>query len=80
MRAALQLLTFAGLAVAGAACHKQQSPAAEQNIVIDSGNVPANADIEALPADESSGTSANELANGNDNADVGDLDAGQNSY
>jgi hypothetical protein len=80
MRAALKLLTIAGLAVTAAACHKQASAPTEQNMVIDSGNVPDNADIEALPADESSGTSSNELANGNDNADVGDLDANANSY
>jgi hypothetical protein len=80
MRAALKLLTIAGLAVTAAACHKPASQSTEQNVVIDSGNVPDNADIEALPADESSGTSSNELANGNDNADVGDLDTGANSY
>jgi hypothetical protein len=34
------------------------------------GGMPANADIEALPPDESSGTPTNELASGEDNPDV----------
>jgi len=52
-----------------AACGKEQR-SQDQNIVIDSGNIPANADIEALPPDESSGTSTEELANGADDTDV----------
>lgn len=50
-------------AAALAACGSEQA-AEEQNITIDSGTVPANADIEALPADESSATPSDELANG----------------
>lgn len=60
-----------------AACQKKQ-PEQEQNIIVDSGNVPANADIEALPPDESSGTSTEELANGADSPDD-DTDT-NNSY
>lgn len=69
-------ITAAALAVAG--CHKQQTAAQDQNIAIDDG-VPsnqmlANADIETLPADESSETPSNQLENGFDNPDVNDLD------
>jgi hypothetical protein len=42
--------------------------------------MPANADIEELPPDESSGTSSNELETGEDNPDVNDLNASANSY
>jgi hypothetical protein len=52
------------------ACQKQ--PAQDQNIVMDNGTM-ANADIEALPPDESSATPSNQLINGEDNADVNDL-------
>ena len=72
-------LSFAGLMVAAAgitACRNEQ---ADQNIVI-TNEIPANADIEALPPDESSGTPSDQLANGEDNADVADLNASQNSY
>ena len=67
---------FAALALA--ACNKQQPPQ-DQNIVI-TNEIPANADIETLPADESVGTPTDQLENGSDNADVGDLNASQNSY
>lgn len=73
MRAALSLLIFTGIAAALAGCHKQQQPAPEQNIAIDNG-VDQNADIEALPSDESSGTSSNELMKGSDNPDVNATD------
>lgn len=69
MRAALKLLLTAAVAAAAPGCHKQQQPQAGQNISIDNG-VDQNADIEALPSDESSGTSSNELMNGSDNPDV----------
>lgn len=62
------LLTSAALSLL-AACKKQE-PSQDQNVIIDSGNIPANADIEALPPDESSGTSTDELVNGSDNPDV----------
>ena len=53
-----------------AACQKSEQP--DQNIIIDN-NVPANADVEALPPDESSATPTNELVNGDDQPDVNDL-------
>ena len=71
---AAKLLTAALLLSSLAACQNQS----EQNIAID--NTAANADIETLPPDESSETPSNELVNGADNADVGDLDASANSY
>ncbi|GAA3893546.1 hypothetical protein GCM10022276_10930 [Sphingomonas limnosediminicola] len=79
MRAAFKLLILAMSAGAVVACHKAETPPQDQNIVIDDGNIPANADIETLPADESSGTTANELANGDDSADVNDLNASSNA-
>ena len=66
------LLAIAPLAVG--ACHKQQQPQ-DQNIAIDEG-VPnnqvaaGNVQFETLPADESSATPSNQLANGFDNPDV----------
>lgn len=52
--------------------------ASEQNIMVDN-NVAVNADIEALPPDESSATPSDELANGaiEDNAATDNL---TNSY
>jgi hypothetical protein len=69
MRNAIKPL-FLTSALALAACQGKHQEGQDQNIVIDSGNIPANADIEALPPDESSGTSTEELANGADDADV----------
>jgi hypothetical protein len=70
MRAAIRLLILAGLASA-AACNKQpQQQQQNQDVAIT--NVPAGADVETLPADESSGTPSNQLVNGNDNPDVND--------
>jgi hypothetical protein len=74
MRIATKFLVLGGVVAALAAC-KQQS---DQNIAVD--NIAANADVEALPPDESSTTTSNELINGTDNADVGDLNASSNSY
>ena len=48
-----------------AACENNEQPPPEQNALV-GGNIPANADIEALPADESSTTSSEELINGVD--------------
>ena len=60
----------------GACGNKQQ--AQDQNIAIDEGvpnnQVAANADIETLPADESSATPSGQLQNGYDSPDV-DLNA-----
>jgi hypothetical protein len=74
MRIGTKILFLGGALAALAAC-KQQS---DQNIAVD--NIAANADVETLPPDESSGTPSNELMNGSDNADVGDLNASSNSY
>ena len=68
MRDATKPLITLAAAAALAACNK---PAPENNVAIDINNA-APADIEALPPDESSETSSNELINGNDNADVND--------
>lgn len=70
MRAATMILLPGAAALALPACQKQ--PAQDQNIVMDNGTM-ANADIEALPPDESSATPSNQLINGEDNADVNDL-------
>ena len=54
--------------------HEQQN--ADENMTLDegipSGQLPANADIETLPADESSATPSNQLQNGIDGPDVND--------
>lgn len=77
--------TIAGLAVAAlllGACQKQQQ-AQDQNIAIDEGisnnQIAGNADIETLPADESSATPSNQLQNGFDNPDVNDIGSSGNS-
>jgi len=70
MRSAVQRFLLASAALALLAACKQQQPSQDQNVIIDSGNIPANADIEAVPQDESSGTSTEELVNGSDNPDV----------
>ena len=74
MRVVTKLLVLAGAAAAMAACQKQSA----ENIAID--NVAANADIETLPADESSTTPSDQLANGQDGADVNDLNASSNAF
>ncbi len=76
MRTGIVMLLLIGAAVSGTACQKNQ---ADENITI-TDNVPANADIEALPPDESAGTPTDQLENGSDNADVTDLNASANSY
>lgn len=50
-----------------------------ENVAIDINNA-SPSEIEALPPDESSGTTTNELANGDDNPDVNDLNASSNAY
>jgi hypothetical protein len=77
MRDATKLLLTLTAAVALTACNK---PASENNVAIDINNA-APSDIEALPPDESSETSSNELINGNDNSDVNDTsNAANDSY
>lgn len=76
----MRIATMIALVTAVAAlpaCKNDQ--AQDQNIVMDNG-VMANADIEALPPDESSATPSNELASGADNPEVNDLNASTNSY
>ena len=68
--------TFALVALATAACRQQDQSG--QNIAVDTNM--ANADIEALPPDESSATPTNELENGAANAEAGELDNTGNSY
>ena len=67
MQNAIRIVVLA-CALGLAACQEKQ-PSQDQNVIID-GNIPANADIEALPPDESSGTSTEELINGSDSPDV----------
>ena len=79
MRNAANVLILALSVSAVAACTKQpaQNDAANQEMSIDGnlaeGQLPANAEIETLPPDESSGTSSGELNSGEDRADVNDL-------
>ena len=68
------LVAVAALTIA--ACNKQEEN--DQNIIVDNG-VMSNAEIEALPPDESSSTPSDQLANGDDNADVSDLNAASNA-
>ena len=80
MRNAVKILTLGIGAAALAACHKAQpaNDAANQDMSIDgnvaAGQLPANAEIETLPPDESSEASNGELATGQDNPDVNSLD------
>ena len=61
------------LALVGAAlgaCSEQAKP--DQNVLIDT-NIPADAEFEALPPDESSGMTADELSNSGDSGDSGNV-------
>jgi hypothetical protein len=59
MQNAIRTVTLIGLAAAGlAACGK--APSEDQNILIDT-NVPADAEIEALPPDEGNGAPVEEV-------------------
>lgn len=65
------------LALVGAAlgaCSEQATP--DQNVLIDT-NIPADAEFEALPPDETSGIPADELGNNGDSASAtaGNADA-----
>ena len=77
MRNAKIVVLLAIAALAPGACHKQQQTQ-NNTISIDEG-VPVNqvaagnAEIETLPADESSTTPSNQLQNGFDNPDVNSL-------
>jgi len=79
MRNAARIL-IATLGVAAlAGCNKQQVDR-NQDMTIDdnvaSSGLPTNADIETLPADESSTTPSNQLQNGYDSPEVNDLGNG----
>lgn len=78
---ARMVAAFAIAALATGACQKQQP--ADQNIAIDAdvpdNQVAGNADIETLPADESSTASSGELQNGYDTPDVNDAGNSTNS-
>ncbi len=76
MRAVTKTLVLAGAALAIASCRDNQ---AEQNITV-TDNIPANADIEALPADESSATPTDQLENGIDTPAANDTVNTTNTY
>jgi hypothetical protein len=82
MRNARTIVALGIASMALGACNKQQ-PQQEQNIAIDEGvpnnQMAGNADIETLPADESSTTPSNQLQNGFDNPDVNDVGNSGNS-
>jgi predicted lipoprotein len=78
MRNANRIVLAATAGLALAACHKQDQTAQNNTITMDAGitdnQVAAgNADIETLPADESSTTPSSQLQNGSDNPDVNGL-------
>jgi hypothetical protein len=78
MRNAAKILILASGAVALAACNKPQPEQADNRAVaiesnVADGQLPANAEIETLPPDESSVTSSGELNTGDDSPDVNDL-------
>ena len=77
MRNARMSLAIGIAVLAVGACNKQQQQPKDQNIAIDAGvpdnGMAGNAQIETLPADESSTTPSNQLQNGYDNPDVNDL-------
>jgi hypothetical protein len=68
MRDVNKFVLTAVAAAALAACSKPQN---DNNVAIDN-DAATPTDVEALPPDESSETSSNELINGADNADVED--------
>ena len=74
---------IAGIVLGSAAlggCHKQAAQnrgdneiSIDDNLGQTTSQLPANADIETLPADESSTTPSNQLQTGYDNPDVNNL-------
>jgi hypothetical protein len=77
MRNAARILIYTLSATALTACSKSQPPTENEAMSIDSdvanGQLPANAEIETLPPDESSEATSGELNAGDDNPDVNDL-------
>jgi hypothetical protein len=65
MGAGWKTLLIVSLGALAACGNNDEQAPVEQNALV-GGNIPANADIEALPADESSTTSSEELINGVD--------------
>jgi len=61
------IILVAGASAVIGACSKQTTP--DQNVLIDT-TIPANAEIEALPPDESSGTPPGDVANAEGNAAI----------
>ncbi len=86
MRNARSILALGFAALALAACHKQQQAQMNNESISMDADIPdnqmvaGNADIETLPADESSTTPSNQLQNGFDNPDVNDVGNTGNSY
>jgi hypothetical protein len=78
MRNAVKVLTALITLAAVGACKKQEAQT-DQNVAIDINSVSPN-DIEELPADESSTTPSNQLANGYDDSDLNETDVAGNSY
>jgi len=84
MRNAARILILMIGAAAAAGCNKgasknqmdNQDIAIEDNLGQTAGQLPANAEIETLPQDESSATPSNQLQTGYDNPDVNDLGNG----
>ena len=78
MRNAEKILVLAAAALAVSACQNKQRQD-EKNIISMDAGIPdnqvaaGNADIETLPADESSTTPSNQLQNGADNPDVNSI-------
>jgi ABC-type uncharacterized transport system auxiliary subunit len=83
MRNAKLIVPFGIAMLALGACHKEQQNAETNSIAIDeevpTNQMSGNADIEALPPDESSTTPSNQLQSGYDNPDVNDLGNSANS-
>lgn len=86
MRNARSILAVGLAVLVLGACHKQQQAQANNESISMDADVPdnqmiaGNADIETLPADESSTTPSNQLQNGFDNPDVNDVGNTGNSY
>lgn len=82
MQNAAKILMLGLGALALGACHSKPAAneTANQDLSIDdnlaSSRLPANAEIETLPPDESSEASNGELSTGQDNPDVNDLGNG----
>jgi len=79
MRIAAKILALSLGSASFAASHKaqpQQNEAMEIDENVPTSGLPDNANIETLPADESSTTPSNQLQNGYDNPDVNSLGNG----